>query len=214
MKAPKRQVNFLERKEVEKIIAGIKPEGSRNLRDRALLEVLFSTGMRISEALALEWGMMNGADGKKTHEVTIIGKGGWQRVVYFSPRAQSALTYYQAVDTGYLGRWWRQTPEGKWQSSKIKNEILGYILDTPPRIFMITPRCAQKMVIERAKAAGITKRVTPHVFRHSLATDLLKRGVDIAFVSKFLGHRSLNNTMIYAHIVSPQLLEIHKKLYK
>ena len=79
---------------------------------------------------------------------------------------------------------------------------------------MITPRCAQKMVIERARAAGITKRVTPHVFRHSLATDLLRRGVDIAFVSKFLGHRSLNNTMIYAHIVSPQLKEIHKKLYK
>ena len=190
MKTLKRTIKFLERKEVEKIITAIKPEGSRNLRDRALIEVLFSTGLRISEALALEWDIMNGADGKKTHEITIIGKGGWQRVVYFSPQAQRAVVYYNAVATGYLAK----------KESKL--------------IFPITARCAQKMVIERARTAGITKRVTPHVFRHSLATDLLKRGVDIAFVSKFLGHRSLNNTMIYAHIVSPQLLEIHKKLYK
>lgn len=186
MKQQKRTISFLERKEVEAIITAIKPEGSRNLRDKALISVLFSTGLRISEALALEWTDFEEQTGK-TMELPIIGKGGWQRVIYFSPQALKAVSEYV----------------------KTRNDLLD-----EQKLFPITARCAQKMVIERAKAAGITKRVTPHVFRHSLATDLLKRGVDIAFVSKFLGHRSLNNTMIYAHIVSPQLLEIHKKLYK
>ena len=191
MKTPKRQISFLERKEVEKIISAIKPEGSRNLRDRALIEVLFSTGMRISEALALKRELFAIADDriaispKITKELSIIGKGGWQRCIFFSPQAIKAIRC--------------------WLNVRVDNE---------PRLFPITPRGAQKIVIERAKAAGITKRVTPHVFRHSLATDLLKRGVDIAFVSKFLGHRSLNTTMIYAHIVSPQLKQIHEKLYK
>ncbi len=184
MKTPKRQISFLERKEVEKIIAGIKPEGSRNLRDRALIEVLFSTGLRISEALSLSADeMIPLLDEKGTSEFPIIGKGGWQRVIYFSPKAKMAITAYLPVHKG-------------------------------EELFPITSRCAQKMVIERAKAAGITKRVTPHVFRHSLATDLLKQGVDIRFVSEFLGHRSLNNTMIYTHIVNSQLKDIHKKLYK
>ena len=214
MKTPKRQISFLERKEVEKIIAGIKPEGLRNLRDRALIEVLFSTGLRISEALSLSADeMIPLLDEKGTSEFPIIGKGGWQRVIYFSPKAKTAIAAYLPIRERN-NRWWRLTPAGSWQSSKEKNEILGYISPECPILFPITSRCAQKMVIERARTAGITKRVTPHVFRHSLATDLLKQGVDIAFVSKFLGHRSLNNTMIYAHIVSPQLLEIHKKLYK
>lgn len=184
MKTPKRQISFLERAEVEKIIDRIKLVGSRNLRDRALIETLFSTGLRISEALALPDAPFV-KENAGTMEMTIVGKGGWQRVIYFSPKAIKAIKAYLAV---------RQ--------------------DSELTLFPITARGAQKMVKERARQAGITKRCTPHVFRHSLATDLLKKGVDIAFVSKFLGHRSLNNTMIYTHIVSPQLLEIHKKLYK
>lgn len=184
MKTPKRQISFLEAKEVRQIIDKIKPEGSRNLRDRALIEVLFSTGLRIAECLALPDAPFM-KDEKKTMELIITGKGGWQRVIYFSPKALQAVRDYLAV--------------------REDSDIL---------LFPITIRAAQLMVKKRAKVAGIEKRVSPHVFRHSLATDLLKRGVDIAFVSKFLGHRNLNNTMIYAHICAPQLLEIHKKLYK
>lgn|SRR3990167_6828088 len=184
MKNQKRTISFLDKQEIEKIINAISYNGSRNLRDRALIEVLFSTGMRISEALALEsMEMIPLLDEKGTSEFPIIGKGGWQRVIYFSPKAKTAIRAWLELN---------------------KTELL----------FSITPRGAQKMVIERAKAAGITKRVSPHVFRHSLATDLLRRGVDIAFVSKFLGHRSLNNTMIYTHVVNEQLKDIHKKLYK
>lgn len=183
----KRTISFLERKEIEQILAAIKPEGTRNLRDRALLKVLFSTGLRISEALALLWTDFEEQAGKSTMELPIIGKAGWQRVIFFSPDALRAVEEY----------------------TKARADLLD-----EPLLFPITARCAQIMLKKRAKAAGIDKRVTPHILRHSLATDLLRRGVDIAFVSKFLGHRNLNNTLIYAHIVSPQLLAIHKKLYK
>lgn len=183
MKTPKRQISFLEAKEVRQIIDKIKPEGSRNLRDRALIEVLFSTGLRIAECLNLpDAPFMNNE--KKTLELSITGKGGWQRVIYFSPKALQAVRDYLAV--------------------RKDSDIL---------LFPITSRAAQLMCKKRAKVAGIDKRVSPHVFRHSLATDLLKRGVDIAFVSKFLGHRSLQNTMIYTHVVNKDLLDIHKKLY-
>ena len=184
MKTPKRQISFLERKEVEQIIAAIKTEGVRNLRDRALLEVLFSTGLRISEALSLpDAPFVKEIAG--TMEMSIVGKGGWQRVVYFSPAAMKAVKAYLAA--------------------RKDSELL---------LFPMTPRAAQIMVKKRAKAAGITKRVSPHVFRHSLATDLLRRGVDIRFVSEFLGHRSINNTMIYTHVVNEQLKNIHEKLYE
>ena len=184
MKTPKRQISFLEKKEVDQIVAAIKPEGSRNLRDRALIEVLFSTGLRISECLALPDAPFI-KDEKKTMELSICGKGGWQRTIYFSPKALQAIRAYLAIRN-----------------------------DSDMLLFPITSRAAQMMVKKRAKAAGIEKRVSPHVFRHSLATDLLKQGVDIRFVSEFLGHRSLNNTMIYTHIVNSQLKDIHKKLYK
>ncbi len=184
MKTQKRQISFLERKEVEKIIDGIKPEGSRNLRDIALIETLFSTGLRISEALALPDAPF-AKEIASTLELSIVGKGGWQRTIYFSPRAVKAIKAYLAI---------RQ--------------------DSEMSLFPITPRCAQMMVKRRARGAGMDKCITPHIFRHSLATDLLKQGVDIRFICEFLGHRSINNTMIYAHCVNEQLKSIHTKLYK
>lgn len=186
MKTKQRKIKFLERKEVEAIIAGIEPEGERNLRDKALIEVLFSTGMRISEALALSKDeVIMLLQEKGTSEFPIVGKGGWQRVIFFSPRAKKAILAYLEVRTG-----------------------------EDADLFPITPRCAQIMVQKRATEAGVEKKVTPHIFRHSLATDLLRKGVDIRFVSEFLGHRSINNTMIYTHVVNAQLQAIHKKLYK
>ena len=186
MKTKQRQIKFLERKEVERLISAIGQKAAHDLRDRALLEVLFSTGMRISESLALSADeMMPLLNEAGTSEFPIIGKGGFQRVIYFSPRAKDALRAWVLVRQEHAG----------------------------DSLFDITPRWAQKMIQKRADDAGLDKKVTPHMLRHSLATDLLRKGVDIAFVSKFLGHRSIANTMIYAHIVSPQLKSIHEKLY-
>ena len=188
----RRQIKFLERKEVEKIIDAVDASDLRGARDKALIEVLFSTGMRIHEALALTKDEMIILAGEPaTSEFPIIGKGGWQRVIFFSPRAKKAIRQYLAMI----------------EEAEAKDLIPEDLL------FPITIRCAQIMVGKRAKEAGIDKKVTPHIFRHSLATDLLRKGVDIRFVSEFLGHRSINNTMIYTHVVSPQLQAIHKKLY-
>ena len=153
------------------------------------MEVLFSTGMRIHEALALQVDEMRILlEEKGTSEFPIIGKGGWQRVIFFSPRAKQAI--------------------------KVHLPFREEFKEDEDRLFPITPRCAQLMVKRRAKQVGLEKRITPHVFRHSLATDLLRKGVDIRFVSEFLGHRSINNTMIYTHVVNEQLRSIHKKIYK
>src|SRR3990167_9938009 len=143
MKSQKRSIKFLERKEVERLIDGIKIPKKfpmRSLRDRALIEVLFSTGMRIHEALALTVDeMMIVILEEVTSEFPIIGKGGWQRVVYFSPRAKEAVRRY-----------------------------LDRIDDDEEILFAMTSRNAQLMGKRRALEAGIKTKVTPHVFRHSL----------------------------------------------
>jgi len=183
----KRQIKFLEKKEVEKLIAKIKQKGARNLRDRALLTVLFSTGLRISEALALEWTAFE-EQGRATMELPIIGKGGWQRVIFFSPEALKSIREYL----------------------KTRDDLLD-----EQRLFPITSRAAQIMIKRRAGRAGMgDKHITPHTLRHSLATDLLRRGVDVRVVQEFLGHRSIASTQIYTHVTNTQLKNIHTKLYK
>lgn len=185
MNTDKRNIRFLERREVEKIIAGIKPEGVRNLRDRALLDTLFSSGLRIAEALALPRKEFI-EPSVRTREITIIGKGGYQRVVYVSPKALASIFLYL----------------------KIRK-------DADERLFPITPRCAQKMIKERARSVGLGDRhITPHTLRHSFATDLLNKGIDIRIVQDFLGHKSITSTMVYTHTTSKQLKDIHAKLYK
>jgi len=187
MQQQKRQITFLKREEVESIISAIKPKKWQDLRDIALLEVLFSTGLRIAECLNLPDApfVSTKKEGRaNTVELSIMGKGNRQRTVYFSPRALRAIRKY------------------------IKARKDADIL-----LFPFTPRLAQLLIKKRAQEAGIDKPVTPHTFRHSFATDLLRKGVDIRIVGEFLGHRSLLNTMRYTHIVNEQLKEIHAKLY-
>jgi len=189
MKTVKRRIKFLDRREIECLLMEVEPKGYRGSRDRALMETLFSTGMRIHEALALdrdEVTLLCEDDG--TSEFPIIGKGGWQRVIFFSPRAKEALR--------------------KWIEERAK-----VTEDAEERLFPMTIRSAQIMVARRAVDAGIDKHVTPHMFRHSLATDLLARGVDIRFVQEFLGHRSITSTQVYAHVTSKQLKDTHERIY-
>lgn len=182
MKNPKTPIKFLTDKDIRQVIEAL-PDDRRGIRDRALMEVLFSTGLRISECLALDKKPFKFAVGD-TFELTIVGKGGFQRTIYFSPPALEAVRKYLSL---------RQ--------------------DDDPRLFTIGVRNVQKMVKSRAKDAGLDKFISPHVFRHSLATDLLRKGVDIRVVAGFLGHRGLSNVMRYTWVTSPQLMSIHKKLY-
>lgn len=182
-----RKIKFLEADEVRAIIASIPNRHQRDRRDHALLEVLFSTGLRISEALALTQGEVRPLlDARGTSELPIVGKGGYQRVVFFSPVAKVAVAAFLKgePDDGYA------------------------------RVFPISVRCAQIIVKERADYAGFgDKKVTPHMFRHSFATDLLRKGIDLYSVQQFLGHRSISSTQVYVHVTNEELRKKHAALY-
>ena len=185
MKNQKRTIKFLEQAEIRKLIDGVKSKGKRNLRDRALIEVLFSTGLRISEALALPDAPFVSYRGAGTFEMSITGKGGWQRCVFFSPQAMKAV------------KAWLDVRE-----------------DSEPELFPITVRAAQIMVAKRAVKVGIEKRVTPHMMRHSIATHLLRQGVSVYYVQQFLGHRAISSTSVYLHATNKELKDIHAKILK
>ena len=176
-------MKFLEQNEVEAIIASIKPEGIRNLRDRALFEVLFSTGMRIHEALELPDAPFMDCK-EETMELSINGKGGYQRVVFFSPRALKAIKNYLVMRK-----------------------------DSDTRLIPISIRRAQQIVSWRADRAGFTG-VHCHTMRHSLAVHLLKQGASIYYVSQFLGHRSLSSTSHYLHTTNRELKGLHNLYMK
>jgi len=184
MKTQKRVIRFLERKEIEKIIDSIEGEGYRNTRDRALIEVLFCTGLRIAEAVALPDAVFHKEELQGTLELSIIGKGGWARTIYFSARV-----------------------------IKVIKEYLKTRKDSDIRLFPITIRCAQQIVARRVKLAGIEKRVTPHTFRHSFGTHILRKGANLRLAQEMLGHRSITSTQVYTHITSPELKQAHKKFF-
>lgn len=179
-----RTIKFLSFKEVRQIIDAIPQEGLINRRDRAILEVLFSTGLRVSECLSLKRNDLMG-DPKQTLELPVIGKGKVQRTVYISsPALQTALRYF-------AGR-----------------------VDESELAFPIGVRSVQLMVKRRAKEAGVTKPLTVHTFRHSMATYMLKQGASLFYVQQFLGHAHLATTSIYLHATNKELLDIHKKLMR
>ena len=176
MNRHKTRIKFLERDEVEKIIIA-----GESLRDKALMETLFSTGLRVHECVALLRRDVEHPDIDETKDLSIVGKGGWQRVVFFSPRALRAIRAYLAE---------RADQEDS-------------------RLFPITTRTAERIVSRAAKKAEV--RATPHTFRHSLATHLLKQGANIRIVQEMLGHRALSSTMVYTGVANRDLMEAHKR---
>lgn len=178
----KRSQKFLERKEIETLIGSIKPEGYYNLRDRALFEVLWSTGLRIAECLALPDAPFI-KEIKETIELSITGKGGYTRPVYFSLQALRAIKAYLAVRK-----------------------------DSETLLFPFTIRRAQQIVKDRALDAGF-EEVHPHSVRHSYACNMLKNGVNLYYLKEFLGHHSLSSTQQYLHFTNRDLLEVHKNIY-
>lgn len=180
----KQKIKFLRAEDIDDIISSWKVKTIKDARDKAVWETLFSTGLRVSELVSLPRGPLEQVDDlDNTFELTITGKGGWQRVVFFSPRALDAIAIYaeRRVD---------------------KND----------KLFPVSVRAIQKMIKKRADWAGY--EATPHLLRHSFATDLLRRGVDLRMVQEFLGHRSISSTEIYTHVTSKDLLDKHKQLYK
>lgn len=203
-KTPSRQIDYLDIEEVERLIAAVKfdPKKITTVRDRAILEILFSTGLRVSELCSLNRDQVN----PKKPEFTIRGKGDKTRLVFLSPAAQQYLAEYLAKRADTYPPLFINHPKG----TQLKKRKLKPDQDSTHRL---TPRSVQRQVKKYAQLAGINKKVTPHVLRHSFATDLLVNGADIRSVQSMLGHASINTTQIYTHITNKQLREVHQAFH-
>ena len=190
-----RQVRFLNLEQLEKLFSTPDVSKIQGLRDRAILETLFSTGTRIAELTALNQEQIKIKLGMEELELSIVGKGGRIRTVYFSQRALFWLKKY--LET---------------RKEKEKALFINYRskIRAPRRL---TPRSIEKIIKKYAILAGLPLTTTPHVMRHSFATDLLNQGVDLRTIQEFLGHKSIAATQIYAHVTSKQLRDIHRKFH-
>jgi site-specific recombinase XerD len=204
-KAPSREVDFLEVEEMERILSVANGESFKKLRDKAILELLFSGGLRVSELININRDKIN----LKNQEVVVKGKGDKFRIVFISDRAKKALENYLEkrvdIDPALFVR--DQKALKKFENAEENN-------NTKKGDLRLTSRSVQRIVKHYAKAAGIVKDVHPHTLRHTFATDLLINGADIRSVQAMLGHSSITTTQIYTHVTNQKLKEIHKNFHR
>ncbi len=192
-KAEQRMVDFLTIEEIGDLLKTCSGSSLQSLRDRAILMLLFSAGLRISELAKLDRDSIN----LEKQEFSIKGKGNKVRVVFISDIAKEALEQY-------LNK--RTDADMALFIRLVKNQNTAEDL-------RLSHRSIQRMIKKYAIQAGITKKVTPHVLRHSFATNLLENGADIRSVQALLGHASINTTQIYTHVTDANLKKIHQKFH-
>jgi len=203
-KTPSRQIQFLEPEEIKRLIDATKVEKNElvALRDLAILQTLFSTGLRVSELAALTKLKINLNKG----EFSVRGKGDKVRVVFLSDDARNAIRNY--VNSR------KDKSPAIFVAHKQKKSVEKQIEEMEESSARgLTPRSIQRIIKKYASAAGITKDISPHTLRHSFATDLLQNGADIRAVQEMLGHSSITTTQIYTHITNRQLRDVHKKFH-
>jgi len=179
--------------ELARLLNGPKGNDEKSFRDRAILELLFSTGLRVSELCALNRDLDLSRD-----EFTIRGKGQKIRLVFLSPTAKEAIK-------AYLKRRRAVAEEALFINVSTINQ--------PTHSGRLSARSIERIVRQYAVKAGIAKKVTPHTLRHAFATDLLRNGADIRSVQIMLGHANVATTQVYTHVTDSQLKEVHKKFH-
>jgi site-specific recombinase XerD len=193
-KTPERALELISNEELMRLLEAPEGNSERSLRDRAILELLFSTGLRVSELCSLT----RDIDLRKS-ELSVRGKGEKIRVVFLSPKARDAIGSYLAgrkdLDNALFVRIAKKAPAPRMDN-------LG-----------LTPRSIERIVKHYAIKAGISKKVTPHTIRHSFATDLLQNGADLRSVQALLGHANIATTQIYTHITDKHLREVHQAFH-
>lgn len=190
-----RAVKFLTLEQVKKLLETPKSSTLTGLRDRAILETLFSTGLRVAELVSLNRDQVKLKPDTKDLELSITGKGNRTRTVYFSERAVRHLKNYLAKRTD--------------------NDRALFINYRGPKksAKRLTSRSVENLVKKYALLAGIPVPTTPHILRHSFATDLLMQGVDLRTVQEFLGHKNITTTQVYTHVTNRRLRDIHRKFH-
>ena len=189
-----RSLDLISYDELSRLMKG--PDGSslKSLRDRAIMELLFSTGLRVSELCALDRDIDLNRD-----ELSVRGKGDKVRVVFISASAKDAVKKYLSKRGDIDDSLFIQMGKGTSKENK----------DT----LRLTSRSVERIIKHYATKAGITKKVTPHVIRHSFATDLLENGADLRSVQALLGHANIATTQVYTHVTDKHLHDIHKAFH-
>lgn len=189
-KTKDRQVEFLELEEVARLLQAARGEKLENLRDTAILELLFSTGLRVSELIRLDIGSVNLRSG----EFAVRGKGDKIRLVFLSTSAKIALNEYL-------------------MRRKDLSPALFVRIQKSGEPSRLTARSVERIVKKYAARAGIVKKITPHTLRHSFATDLLRNGADLRSVQEMLGHSNITTTQVYTHVTNKHLKDIHDRFH-
>lgn len=196
-KTQRKQVTFLTPEELERLFEQPDLDKINGLRDRAILELLFSSGLRVSELVGLDKDHIN----LKRREFMVRGKGQKDRPIFISPAAAEWVQRY--LDK---------------RDDNTKPLFVRYSgtkrVDLTGNFHRLTARSIQRMVARYALLAGITKHVSPHTLRHSFATDLLMNGADLRSVQAMLGHSNIATTQIYTHVTDPHLKQVHEKFHR
>ena len=197
-KRPKSLPKFLTPDEVEKILNNVKIETPSGYRNRAILELLWATGMRVSELSGLNFGDLNLAN----NEIRVFGKGAKERIILVTDRAKTYLERYIDTARSLIPRGYRV--DDPTETSPVFINNTGYRLQTK------TIRNVINDIVEKIE---LPKKVTPHVFRHSFATHLIENGADLRVVQELLGHASISNTQIYTHVSTAHLKEVYNETH-
>lgn len=193
----RKQVTFLQYDEIENLLEQIDTSDETGLRDRAIIELLFSGGLRVSELVKLNRDSIN----LERREFIVRGKGNKDRPIFISEAAADRVRDYLSARTDSLAPLF------------LNNSKHLQAVDTSGNYRRLTARSIERIVQKYARLAGITKHVSPHTLRHSFATDLLMNGADLRSVQTMLGHADISTTQIYTHVTDPHLKEVHEKFH-
>ena len=196
-KVPERSLDLISSDELTRLMNAPDTNTLSGLRDRAMLELLFSTGLRVSELCSLSQEDVD----LSRDEFSVRGKGDKVRVVFLSDTARNAIRAYFKERKDFDDAMFVQYGKNA-KADEVKNKDLR-----------LTSRSVQRIIKKYATIAGITRKVTPHVIRHSFATDLLSNGADLRSVQALLGHAHIGTTQIYTHVTDKHLRDIHKKYH-
>lgn len=197
-KRPKSLPKFLTTDEIEQILSNINIDTPAGYRNRAILELLWASGMRVSELSGLNFGSLN----LENNEITVFGKGSKERIILITDRAKNYLQGY--IDYA--------------RNLVAKGYTLGPITETTPVFinktgYRLQTRMIRNVINDIVEKIELPKKVTPHMFRHSFATHLIENGADLRVVQELLGHASISNTQIYTHISMQHMKEVYDETH-
>ena len=199
-----RSLKFLDAHQVRRLLASVDASDEPGARDRAILELLFSTGLRVSELVSLDRAQVN----LESREFAVMGKGRKTRVVFLTDAAVDSLLRYLGMRKDRFKPLFI-----RYRGHASDESTAGGRAALEGERWRISARSVERLVAKYVREAGLGIKATPHTLRHSFATDLLFNGADLRSVQEMLGHANLATTQVYTHVTNPQLRKVHKEFH-